>query len=96
MMKQVTRDTRVAELLAARPDLRWTLVAHGLTGLADESHLPPPERTLGQAGQRHGADVDELVAAADRAWQQPADTKFVAEMKQKFAGFKGGCCGHHH
>ena len=98
---KITQDTKVAEMLEARPDLRWTLVANGIEGLAEESHFPPPQRTLGEAAQRHGADATKLLAALKRAAAAPPDVAFLAAVKQKYANFKGGCCGghdhgHHH
>jgi hypothetical protein len=91
----ITLETKVAEMLRAKPDLRWTMVANGIEGLAEESHFPPPHRTLGEAAQRHGADAGKLVAALNAAAAAP-DPVFVAAMKRKYAGFTGGCCGGHH
>lgn len=88
----ITQDSRVADILAVRPDLRWTLVANGIEGLADETHFPPPHRTVGEAAARHGVNTAKLVAALAAAWEQKPDSAFVAEMKQKYADFKGGCC----
>lgn len=95
----ITPDTKVAEILQVRPDLRWTLVANGIEGLAKEDHVPPPHRTVGEAAQRHGADAGKLVAALNAAASAAPDTAFIAEMKRKYAGFTGGCChghGEHH
>lgn len=96
----ITRQTRVADILAARPDLRWTLAEGGLTGLANETHFPPPERTVGEAAQRHGVNEAALLAALNRAAAAAPDTEFVAAMKRRYADFKGGCChgpgDHHH
>lgn len=98
---KITPDTKVAALLAERPDLRWTLVTNGIEALANETHCPPPERTVGEAAQRHGADATRLLDALNRAAAGAPDEAFIAAMKRKYAGFKGGCCGghghdHHH
>jgi hypothetical protein len=100
-MMKITPDTKVAEMLSLRPDLRWTLVANGIEALANEDHCPPPQRTLGEAAQRHGANAAQLLAALNQAAAGAPDAAFIAAMKQKYANFKGGCCGghdhdHHH
>lgn len=98
---KITPDTKVAEMLTARPDLRWTLVANGIEALAKETHFPPPQRTVGEAAQRHGADPTQLLAALNQAAAGAPNHAFIAEMKRKYAHFTGGCCGghghdHHH
>lgn len=96
---KIKHTTTVATLLTARPDLRWTLVANGIEGLADEDHHPPPERTVGEAAERHGADVEVLIAALNAAAMKKPDPQFIARLKQRFAGYKHGCChasGHHY
>ena len=92
---KITPDTTVVEMLTARPDLRWTLVANGIEALANESHLPPPHRTVGEAAQRHGADANRLLAALNAAAGAAPDEAFLAEMKRKYANFRGACCGGH-
>jgi hypothetical protein len=92
---EITLDTKVAPMLAARPDLRWTLVTNGIEALANETHFPPPDRTVGEAAQRHGADASRLLDALNRAAAVAPDAAFIAEVKQKYAGFKTACCGGH-
>jgi hypothetical protein len=92
---KITPDTKVAEMLTARPDLRWTLVANGIEALAKEDHFPPPQRTVGEAAQRHGANAAQLLAALNQAADGEPDSAFIAVMKRKYADFEGGCCGGH-
>lgn len=92
---KISSDTSVHSMLKERPDLRWTLVDNGLVPLADEHHVPPPERTIGEAALRHGLDTDALLTALRAAAANLPDDEFVAKMKKKFAGFKGGSCGGH-
>lgn len=94
-MLTITEDTSVAAILLERPDLRWTLVEGGLEPLAREDHVPPPQRTVGEAAMRHGIDMQELVMKLNRAASAGPDAEFVAKMKAKYARFKGGCCGGH-
>jgi hypothetical protein len=91
----ITPDTSVAAILLERPDLRWTLVEGGLEPLAREDHIPPPQRTVGEAAMRHGLDVAAFMTKLNRAASAGPDEVFVAKMKAKYAGFTGGCCGGH-
>ena len=89
---KIEHTTKVAALLAVRPDLRWTLVANGIEGLANENHNPPPDRTVGEAAERHGTDITALIAALNVAVAKEPDQQFIVRLKQQFAGYKHGCC----
>jgi hypothetical protein len=91
----ITADTKIAELLQARPDLRWTLVEQGIRGLADENHFPPPQRTLAEAAARHGADLAALVTALERAWRTAPDAARIAALKAQYPAQKHRCCCGH-
>ncbi|HEY5998699.1 MAG TPA: DUF1858 domain-containing protein [bacterium] len=60
----VTAETRVADLLARRPEAVGILVRAGLTPLADPAHrelvkgLPV---TVGMAARNHGLDLEALL-----------------------------------
>jgi hypothetical protein len=92
---KITYDTKLAEILGARPDLRWTLVEQGIDGLADESHFPPPQRTVAEAASRHGANADAMVGALNGAWQAGPDEARIAAVKAKFPAHKHQCCCGH-
>jgi len=91
-MKRVTQTTTVAALLAARPDLRWPLMAGGIAGLADEHHHPPPERTVGGAAGRHGADPVALVTALNQALKEKPNMGIIKAIKKKVQQHQAGCC----
>ena len=88
----ITAQTRVADILTARPDLRWTLVTGGITGLADENHHPSPGVTVAIAAGRHGADEAALVIALNQAIQEKPDMKLIRAIKKKIAEHQHGCC----
>ena len=89
---KITAQTKVADILAARPDLRWTLVAGGITGLADENHHPAPGVTVAIAASRHGADQAALVAALNQVNQEKPKMKLIKAIKQKIQQHHTGCC----
>jgi|GEM_PF-4993406 len=91
-MKRVTHQTNVAAILAARPDLRWTLVAGGIDGLADENHHPAAHVTVAYAAGRHGADAAALVAALNQALQEKPNMGIIKAIKTKVQEHKAGCC----
>jgi hypothetical protein len=89
---KMERTTKVAAILATRPDLRWTLVAGGITGLADENHHPEAHVTVEYAAGRHGADADALVTALNRALQEKPNMSIIKAIKKKVQEHKAGCC----
>jgi hypothetical protein len=89
---KVERTMKVAAILAARPDLRWTLVAGGIAGLADENHHPAAHVTIEYAAGRHGADADALVTALNQALKEKSDMGIIKAIKKKVQEHKGGCC----
>lgn len=91
-MKRVTRKTKVAAILSARPDLRWTLVAGGIAGLADENHHPASHVTVEYAAGRHGADADALVTALNQTLKEKPNMSIIQAIKKKVQEHKAGCC----
>ena len=71
------------------------LAVEDIEALAKEDHFPPPQRTVGEAAQRHGANAVQLLAALNQAAAGEPDSAFIAAMKRKYADFEGGCCGGH-
>lgn len=59
----VKPNTRVAEILEVRPELRPVLIHGGLSGLASMSHGPPRFVTVEFAARRHGIDPAPLIEA---------------------------------
>ncbi|MBI5396303.1 MAG: hypothetical protein HZA91_13485 [Verrucomicrobia bacterium] len=59
----VRPNTRVAEILEVRPELRPVLVHGGLSGLASMTHNPPRFVTVEFAARRHGIDPGPLIEA---------------------------------